>query len=126
MEDDDAFCRSSIGYGYQDDTRKYQLWAKTRTNERHDETSERGRDTSCTKPDDFHAKYEHMMGGSGLIGFPADSMGWCGRPNLDHESMPWELARASLMRDMPKISPRRLPVFWPCQVRTTWLPFGNR
>ncbi len=29
---------------------------------------------SKSKPDDFlRAEYEHMMGGSGLIGFPADS-----------------------------------------------------
>ncbi len=46
--------------------------AKTRTNERHDETSERGKESvryvPNLKPDDFRAKYEHD-GGSGLIGF---------------------------------------------------------
>ncbi len=50
-------------YGYQDDT-EISIRAKTWTNERHDETSERGRNCrySKSKPDDFlRAKYEHMM-----------------------------------------------------------------
>ncbi len=46
----------------QDDTEEISIRAKTRTNERHDETSERGRVVrySKSKPDDFlRAKYEH-------------------------------------------------------------------
>ncbi len=38
--------------------------------ERHDETSEEGKNCECSKskPDDFlRAKYEHMMGSFGLI-----------------------------------------------------------
>ncbi len=46
---------------------EYQSKREKQRINRHDETSERGRklrEHSKSKPDDFHAKYEHMMGGS--------------------------------------------------------------
>ncbi len=53
---------------------KYQSEAKTRTNERHDgKRGERGRNCEIQANTNqmifYDAKYEHMMGSSGLIGF---------------------------------------------------------
>ncbi len=71
VEDDDAFCRLIYQFTVNKILLKYQIrTVKTRTNsERHDETK-KGEGVvryNKSKPDDFRAKYEHMMGGSGLI-----------------------------------------------------------
>ncbi len=41
VEDDDAFCRLIYRFTVNKDDTKYKIRTKTRTNERHDETSER-------------------------------------------------------------------------------------
>ncbi len=53
-----------------------------------------------SKPDDFHAKYEHMMGGSGLIGFLQILALRQRHPGL--RECPGSLRGSPDTRDMPK------------------------
>ncbi len=63
--EDRCFCRLIYRFTVNKMILKYQSGPKTQTNERHDETGERGRNwliPANLKPDDFlRAKYEHMM-----------------------------------------------------------------
>ena len=84
---------------------------------------------SKAKPDDFlRAKFEHMMGGSGLIGFLQILQGLeeAGHPGLRDKF--FEFARtASETRDMPKdIAIRMASILALASSEDYRLPFGNR
>ncbi len=67
-----------------------------------------------SKPDDFlRAKYEHMMGGSGLIGFLQILMLEAeGHPGLREQFWSLRGAASDTSGHVPKRY-RRWPVFWP-------------
>ncbi len=116
VEDDDAFCRLIYRFTVNKMILKYRTRAKTRTNERHDETSRKGRncDTANLNQMIFYVRsMSTQMGGSGPIGFP-DSAGLAeGHPGL-RRAKSWELGEGRLIRvDMPKISHADGRVFWP-------------
>ncbi len=71
----------------------------------------------------FYAKYEHMMRAVlGLIGLPADSMGWCWKATQDHERAVLGACEGCLRYEGHAKAYRHAdgPVFWPwLRVRTT-------
>ncbi len=93
---------------------KYQSGRKTRTNEHDKRRTSEGKNCGYTANLNqmifYVQKYEHMMGSSGLMEATAILKGLETEGHQDEQF--WGLAGASLRGDMPKISPRRWPVFW--------------
>lgn len=131
-ENDDAFGRLIYAYFLRKVMFKY-----AKTGREHDLTKDMKKQAkgakmvqySKAKPDDFlRAKFEHMMGGSGLIGFLQILKGLEaeGHPGLREQF--WELARtASEERDMPKdIAIRMASILALASHEDYRLPFGNR
>lgn len=131
VEDDDAFCRLIYRFTVNKMILKYQSGRKHElTNDMMKRAKGEGIVRySKSKPDDFlRAKYEHMMGGSGLIGFLQILKGLEaeGHPGLREQF--WELARAaSDTRDMPKdIATQMAGIVALASSEDYRLPFGNR
>ncbi len=119
----------SIGFTVNKMILEISIRAKIRTNERHDETSERKRIVrySKSKPDDFlRAKYEHMMGGSGLIGFLQFLRGWKRPLGTTKAVLGACEGRLHITEDMPKDIATQMWYLALASVRDYQLPFGNR
>lgn len=130
VEDDDAFCRLIYRFTINKMILKYQSGRKHElTNDMMKRAKGEGIVRySKAKPDDFlKAKYEHMMNGSGLIGFLQILQGLekDGHPGLRDRF--FEIARTtSETRDMPKdIATQMASILALASSKDYQLPFGN-
>lgn len=130
VEDDDAFCRLIYRFTINKMILKYQSGRKHElTNDMMKRAKGEGIVRySKTKPDDFlKAKFDHMMNGSGLIGFLQILQGLeeYGHPGLRDRF--FEIARtASETRDMPKdIATQMASILALASHEDYQLPFGN-